>query len=236
MTGGMDMGKKRFVFDVSARASRARYRNSEVLESLRGYARKVGWRRFTPREYQAWDGPRVGVVTVIKRFGSWREALLRLGIGGVRAREYEAEELIAGLERAWKALKRPPGPEEVRKRTGFSHNAYKRRWGSMARACSLVAEHHAGRLTRKELLRGVAGRAQRKTIPVDVRWRVMKRDRYRCVLCGRNPAKDAGVELHLDHVVPVSRGGTNEEGNLRTLCRECNQGRSDERPRGGGKM
>jgi 5-methylcytosine-specific restriction endonuclease McrA len=72
----------------------------------------------------------------------------------------------------------------------------------------------------------------RRTLSAHLRWRVMKRDRYRCVLCGRNPAQDSSVELHLDHVVPVSRGGTNEEGNLRTLCRECNQGRSDERPRG----
>jgi 5-methylcytosine-specific restriction endonuclease McrA len=29
----------------------------------------------------------------------------------------------------------------------------------------------------------------------------------------------------VDHIVPVSRGGGNDEANLRTLCRACNVGK-----------
>jgi 5-methylcytosine-specific restriction endonuclease McrA len=60
-----------------------------------------------------------------------------------------------------------------------------------------------------------------------VRWRILKRDEYRCVLCGRSPATHAGLSLQIDHVIPVSRGGGDEEANLRTLCGECNNGRKD---------
>jgi len=47
----------------------------------------------------------------------------------------------------------------------------------------------------------------------DRRLRVFQRDRFRCVYCGRY-----GGELHCDHVIPPSLGGTHAEGNLRTVC------------------
>ena len=52
----------------------------------------------------------------------------------------------------------------------------------------------------------------------------MKRDGFRCVLCGRT-AND-GVVLHVDHIYPVARGGKTEMSNLRTLCEFCNKGKS----------
>lgn len=67
---------------------------------------------------------------------------------------------------------------------------------------------------------------KRKAIPAGLRYEVLHRDKYRCVVCGRN-VKDDGVKLHVDHIVPVSRGGTNDINNLRTLCEDCNLGRSN---------
>lgn len=57
------------------------------------------------------------------------------------------------------------------------------------------------------------------------RFEVFKRDRFRCVYCGRSAADD--TELHVDHVHPTSRGGTDEIDNLVTACAECNLGKSD---------
>jgi len=42
--------------------------------------------------------------------------------------------------------------------------------------------------------------------------------------CGRTPQND-GVQLHADHVKPRVAGGSNEESNLVTACRECNLGK-----------
>ena len=48
---------------------------------------------------------------------------------------------------------------------------------------------------------------------------------YTCVQCGAR--KEDGATLHVDHIIPVSRGGTDELDNLQTLCKECNLNKSD---------
>ena len=67
---------------------------------------------------------------------------------------------------------------------------------------------------------------QRRKMNDSLRYDVMRRDGFRCVLCGRSAAED-GVKLHVDHIIPVSKGGKTEPGNLRTLCENCNLGKSD---------
>lgn len=68
---------------------------------------------------------------------------------------------------------------------------------------------------------------ERVPIPRSVRFRVLDRDGYRCRYCGRS-ALD-GAKLHIDHIMPVARGGTNEESNLVTACQECNLGKGTRR-------
>jgi hypothetical protein len=48
------------------------------------------------------------------------------------------------------------------------------------------------------------------------RERIYKRDGYRCVKCGREK------NLSIDHIVPLSRGGTGKDSNLQTMCVMCN--------------
>ncbi|AZB50551.1 hypothetical protein [Synechococcus phage S-H1] len=66
---------------------------------------------------------------------------------------------------------------------------------------------------------------QRKPIKPSVRFEVLKRDGYRCQMCGAT-AKD-GATLEIDHIHPVSKGGSNEPSNLQVLCRDCNAGKRD---------
>ena len=54
------------------------------------------------------------------------------------------------------------------------------------------------------------------------RFRVLERDGFRCVYCG---AMAPNVVLHVDHIIPLSRGGTNEIDNLCTACWACNVGK-----------
>jgi len=42
---------------------------------------------------------------------------------------------------------------------------------------------------------------------------------YRCLLCGKGEPE---IRLTVDHIVPVSRGGSNNIDNLQPLCRSCN--------------
>ena len=66
---------------------------------------------------------------------------------------------------------------------------------------------------------------QRRLMTDSLRYDVLRRDKFRCQICGAT-AKD-GYRLHVDHIVPVSKGGKTELGNLRTLCERCNMGKGD---------
>lgn len=57
-----------------------------------------------------------------------------------------------------------------------------------------------------------------------IRFEVFKRDGFKCQYCGSS-APD--VILHVDHVMPVSKGGDNDMMNLITSCESCNGGKSD---------
>lgn len=67
---------------------------------------------------------------------------------------------------------------------------------------------------------------ERRKLTPKLRYEVLKRDHYHCVICGRG--QEDGIKLHVDHIIPVSKGGKTELSNLRTLCDECNIGKSDE--------
>jgi DnaD/phage-associated family protein len=56
-----------------------------------------------------------------------------------------------------------------------------------------------------------------------LRFEVFQRDEHTCQYCGR---KAPEVELQVDHLIPVARGGTDHFENLITSCRECNSGKS----------
>lgn len=52
-----------------------------------------------------------------------------------------------------------------------------------------------------------------------IRRRVIERDGLRCVYCDDDLTDQ---EVHLDHVIPESRGGSTTYENLQVTCRRCN--------------
>jgi len=66
----------------------------------------------------------------------------------------------------------------------------------------------------------------RESISKTRRFQILKRDNYRCQLCGKSA--DDAVKLHVDHRLAVAKGGSSEDDNLWTLCEQCNLGKSDE--------
>ena len=67
---------------------------------------------------------------------------------------------------------------------------------------------------------------EREPISKRLRFEIFKRDHFTCVYCGRTPRE---VALQIDHLEPVSGGGTNDPTNLFTACVDCNLGKSDRR-------
>jgi hypothetical protein len=58
---------------------------------------------------------------------------------------------------------------------------------------------------------------RREAIPERVRHEVWRRDRGTCVQCGSRQ------RLEFDHIIPVSRGGSNTTRNLELRCEPCNR-------------
>jgi len=50
------------------------------------------------------------------------------------------------------------------------------------------------------------------------RIRVLTRDAFVCRSCGRVAS---GQAAHVDHIVPLEDGGSDQDENLQTLCRSC---------------
>lgn len=220
------MEKNDFKYDLNAK--RIRITNDQMLSSVKEYAKNVNFRYFSTKEYNKWKGRTACSDTIIERFGSWKKVLTLLGIEGGREKKYTAEHLVDNLENIWKRLGYPPGKRQIGKLgLKISEHPYKIIWGSVRQACECLADFHEGRLSREKLLKGTILACARRTIPLNIRWAVLKRDKYKCIKCGRSPSLDHKVEIEIDHIKPVARGGTNDIENLQTLCKDCNQGKKD---------
>jgi len=62
---------------------------------------------------------------------------------------------------------------------------------------------------------------ERTKIPESVRIFVWQRDEGKCSRCGSRK------NLEYDHIIPVSKGGSNTERNVELLCETCNREKSD---------
>ena len=70
-------------------------------------------------------------------------------------------------------------------------------------------------------------RVKRLGLPADqiermTRQEIIDRDKSICYLCGKTCQHD---EIHLDHVIPLSRGGLHTKKNLKVSCSTCNLGK-----------
>ena len=78
--------------------------------------------------------------------------------------------------------------------------------------------------TREPKPNGSQKQNARKTLSLSLRYDIMRRDGFQCTICS---ASGKNARIQIDHIIPVSKGGSNEESNLRVLCFECNHGKSD---------
>ena len=60
---------------------------------------------------------------------------------------------------------------------------------------------------------------KKERIPLNLRKRIIERDGLYCVYCDDDLSN---AEIHMDHVIPESKGGETTYNNLQVTCRKCN--------------
>lgn len=68
---------------------------------------------------------------------------------------------------------------------------------------------------------------ERGMLTPKLRYTILKRDKFKCVLCGATGKEN---KLEIDHIIPISKGGKTIKSNLRILCFNCNRGKGNEKP------
>jgi hypothetical protein len=203
-----------------------------LLDLLRRMAREAGGDTITAYAMMRRGGP--NVATFRRRFGSWANAMraagLRLGRG---ARRHTDADCFENLRAVWKFHGRQPTAREMREPPSvIGPDAYLRRFGRWNLALARFAQlANRGKLADPKGYTpppapAVQPRKQRTT-PLHLRFQVLTRDNFRCTACGISPAIYPACRLQVDHILPASKGGATELGNLRTLCSLCNLGRGD---------
>lgn len=71
------------------------------------------------------------------------------------------------------------------------------------------------------------GKKQRSMMTVALRTEIKERDNHTCVKCGISVAKEPHLLLEVDHIIPISKGGTSTPSNLQTLCWKCNRSKGN---------
>ena len=61
---------------------------------------------------------------------------------------------------------------------------------------------------------------QRRLLTKELRRKIIERDHYTCQICGKYMPDEVG--LHVDHIIPIKKGGKSVESNLQVLCDKCN--------------
>ena len=207
--------------------------DQDLLADLQQVARERGKIALTRAEYD--EHGKYSSTTCVRRFGSWFGGLESAGLQKTRTpMNLPVEELFQNLEEIWVRLGRQPRYGEIRKpHSKYSAKIYENRFGTWRKALeefvtyvnsdeiapteSKVTPFEAEQLDKHKTKRTVSWR---------LRFIVMRRDSFRCRSCGRSPATDLSVILHVDHVKAWANGGETYLKICRLFVRNATSGRA----------
>lgn len=210
-------------FDVSRK---------EILNSLGDCAKAIGTRRITIKQYDAWPHRALCSHQIATRFGGWDIALKEAGLEIRTTSKGNAIEMVELFMDCWEDCNDVPTIKTLsnhlqKVNSRISVTMYSHYFGGIRRLAIRIVQYKRGEISENQLLdkhykKGV----DRESISAKLRYMIFERDHFTCVSCGRSSKQD-DVQLEIDHIVPVSRGGTSEFSNLQTLCTDCNRGKGD---------
>jgi hypothetical protein len=217
------------------------FNDDDVKKDLYRVAKIYDKETLTKKEYDKYG--KYHSSTLMKRYnGRWNDILSLANMKVNLNRNFSDEDLFEEIERIWILLGRQPTTTDIKKGISkYSLNSYSRRFGGWRNALQAFVDYindDEGDLREQSFNVEERGNAsetnlevvQHKTprdVNLKLRFKTLQRDNFKCCACGASPAKDTSVELHIDHIIPWSKGGETVIDNLQTLCSKCNLGKSD---------
>ena len=183
----------------------------------------------------------ISTAAISRRLGSWSKALHAAGLRPVNmARRHTEDDYFENLLNVWTHFGRQPKYREMDSPPSvITSGAYEKKWGAWTKALvAFIDRVNADKGDASASLPDCTAQpvsrsstppkpeGQRK-VPLGLRYNVLCRDHFKCVLCGNSPATDPSCRLHVDHIKPFAKNGKTVQSNLRTLCGDCNIGKSN---------
>jgi YD repeat-containing protein len=205
----------------------------EILEDIRRVAQRRSASTVTRVEYDQYG--QFGSTTVLRNFSTWNAAVQAAGLEVATRQDITNDELFENLAAVWTLLGKQPFGRQMSDRSTkskFSTGTYEKRFGSWNGALIAFGDYLSGAdpLPSEQAADAPAATTGRRTSR-NINWRmrakVLIRDSCICKMCGDSPAKNPDTLLHVDHIIPWSKGGETIEENLQTLCSVCNIGKSN---------
>lgn len=222
--------------------------DEDLLEDMVQVSKLLKKKSISTKDYS--DYGKYKVQTILSRFLKWSEALKKANLEQTNFKIIGDKDLFVDIERMWIQKGKQPTSTDVKNGLSeYSLNTYSRRFGGWRNALEAFLECtnlDSSEETDEEIKENKINAQDNisKTVNLEkspqkkkhrtsrdinerMRFKVLKRDNFKCCACGASPAKDPAVELHVDHIIPWSKGGETVIDNLQTLCSKCNLGKSD---------
>lgn len=212
---------------------------AELLVDLIRVASELGMQTVTGEQYN-----QIGHFsrdTFARKFTSWAAALRAANLQSTGWKPPSTEEdLFDNMASVWEYVGRQPKQKDFRPPVSrYSHNTYINRYGSWRAALeAFVASANIEQLEADKenpiissiphvLFEKEYQHRTGRNPSWRLRFLVMRRDNFRCRLCGAVQNHNQDIRLDIDHAMPWSDGGETVMSNLQTLCNRCNIGKSN---------
>jgi 5-methylcytosine-specific restriction endonuclease McrA len=204
--------------------------DEKLIDDIRQVAAKLKQNSLTTRQYD--EHGKYSSQTIISRF-TWIKAIEKAGLETTKQqlKNVGKEELFKNLEEVWVKLGRQPKWRDMQSPISKYGPSRYNPWRE-------TLEKFIAYVNKERRISSEAGIKSLKTKPATrhktsrtINWRlrflVMRRDNFKCKMCGISPAMKPGTILVVDHIKAWSEGGETVMENLQTSCEKCNIGKSN---------
>jgi len=214
-----------------------KYSNEDLSNEIKRVSKLLATTSLSQKDFN--NNSEINAAVIYRRFGSWKKALENAGLRP-KWESISEIEYFENLLKVWTYYGRQPKSREMDLQpSNIKARSYESRFKKWSNALEAFIEYanienvtsqapeRNEEVNNTLIINKKNELYDRRTISLGLRYAVLSRDKFKCVKCGKSPATNQNCTLHIDHIVPWSKGGKTIIGNLQTTCEECNLGKGN---------